>query len=108
MCCNNDFAEPRAMSGDLIDGSIEMRRTDVEAARRVALQLSGHTHGGMFLEGGIGWSRVPMPGSSRAPAGLAALTLYVSNGAALWPRFALRLGPSALTLFTLHCSASSG
>ena len=74
------------------------------AARGVALQLSGHTHGGMIL----GLDRIV----ARANAGFVSgrydvggMTLYVSNGTALWPGFALRLGrPSELTRFTLHAA----
>jgi predicted MPP superfamily phosphohydrolase len=68
----------------------------------VALQLSGHTHGGLIL--GIDWL------AARANAGYVSgrydvdgMTLYVSNGTALWPGFALRLGrPSELTRITLR------
>lgn len=72
------------------------------AARGVALQLSGHTHGGMIL----GLDRLV----ARANAGFVAgryrvggMTLYVSNGTGIWPGFALRLGvPSEMTRFTLR------
>ena len=57
----------------------------------VALQLSGHTHGGLIL----GIDRV----AARANAGFVSgpyevdgMTLYVNNGTALWPGFAMRLG----------------
>jgi hypothetical protein len=68
----------------------------------VALQLSGHTHGGLIL----GIDRL----AARANAGyvsgrydVAGMTLYVNNGTALWPGFALRLGrPSELTRITLR------
>lgn len=72
------------------------------AARRgVALQLSGHTHGGMVL----GLDRL----TARANAGYVSgkyevdrMILYVNNGTALWPGFALRLGrPAELTRITL-------
>jgi Predicted phosphohydrolases len=67
----------------------------------VALQLSGHTHGGLIL----GLDRL----AARANAGYVSgrydvdgMTLYVNNGTALWPGFALRLGrPSELTRITL-------
>jgi uncharacterized protein len=70
----------------------------------VALQLSGHTHGGMI----IGLDRL----TARANAGFVSgrydvdgMTLYVNNGTALWPGFALRLGrTSELTRITLHQS----
>jgi hypothetical protein len=72
------------------------------AALGVALQLSGHTHGGLIL--GIDWL------AARANAGYVSgrydvdgMTLYVNNGTALWPGFALRLGrPSELTRITLR------
>jgi predicted MPP superfamily phosphohydrolase len=72
------------------------------AASGVALQLSGHTHGGMV----IGLDRL----AARANAGYVSgrydvdgMTLYVNNGTALWPGFALRLGrPSELTRITLR------
>jgi uncharacterized protein len=72
------------------------------AAFGVALQLSGHTHGGMVL----GLDRL----AARANAGYVSgrydvdgMTLYVNNGTALWPGFALRLGrPSELTRITLR------
>lgn len=72
------------------------------AAVGVALQLSGHTHGGMV----IGLDRL----TARANAGYVSgqydvdgMILYVNNGTALWPGFALRLGrPSELTRITLR------
>ncbi|MDB5514877.1 MAG: Metallophosphoesterase, partial [Tardiphaga sp.] len=72
------------------------------AALGVALQLSGHTHGGLIL----GLDRL----AARANAGYVSgrydvdgMTLYVNNGTALWPGFALRLGrPSELTRITLR------
>lgn len=78
------------------------RRARDAAARGVALQLSGHTHGGMV----VGLDRLV----ARANAGFVAgryrigdMTLYVSNGTGLWPGFALRLGvPSEMTRFTLR------
>ena len=68
----------------------------------VALQMSGHTHGGLIL----GIDRL----AARANAGyvsgrynVGGMTLYVNNGTALWPGFALRLGcPSELTRITLR------
>jgi predicted MPP superfamily phosphohydrolase len=68
----------------------------------VALQLSGHTHGGLIL----GLDRL----AARANAGYVSgrydvdgMTLYVNNGTALWPGFALRLGrPSELTRITMR------
>ncbi|NVN09564.1 metallophosphoesterase [Nguyenibacter vanlangensis] len=72
------------------------------AARGVALQLSGHTHGGMIL----GLDRLVARGNNGFVSGrydVAGMTLYVSNGTGLWPGFALRLGvPSEMTRFHLR------
>ena len=72
------------------------------AAAGVALQLSGHTHGGMV----VGLDRLVAPANSGFVSGryqVGGMTLYVSNGTALWPGFALRLGrPSELTRITLR------
>ena len=82
------------------------KNASVAAARGVALQLSGHTHGGMI----VGLDRLVARGNGGFVSGAYAvgnMTLYVSNGTALWPGFALRLGrPSELTLFTLRCASS--
>lgn len=72
------------------------------AARGVALQLSGHTHGGMVL----GLDRLVARANAGFVSGAYAvggMTLYVNNGTGLWPGFALRLGrPSELTRITLR------
>jgi predicted MPP superfamily phosphohydrolase len=72
------------------------------AARGVALQLSGHTHGGMIL----GLDRIVARANNGFVSGrydVDGMTLYVNNGTALWPGFALRLGrPSELTRITLR------
>ena len=72
------------------------------AARGVALQLSGHTHGGMIRV----LDRLVAPANGGFVSGryeIDGMTLYVSNGTALWPGFALRLGrPSELTRITLR------
>lgn len=72
------------------------------AARGVALQLSGHTHGGMMP----GLSRLVALGNAGFVSGLyrvAGMALYVSNGTGIWPGFAMRLGrPSELTRITLR------
>lgn len=77
------------------------------AARGVALQLSGHTHGGMIL----GLDRLVARGNNGFVSGryevagknLQRMTLYVGNGTGIWPGFALRLGrPSEMTRFTLR------
>jgi predicted MPP superfamily phosphohydrolase len=72
------------------------------AARGVALQLSGHTHGGMIR----GLDRLVARGNGGFVSGrydVDAMALYVNNGTALWPGFALRLGrPPELTRITLR------
>lgn len=71
------------------------------AERGVALQLSGHTHGGM-----IGLDRLVANGNGGFVTGryvVGGMTLYVSNGTALWPGFALRLGrPAEMTRIMLR------
>jgi hypothetical protein len=74
-----------------------------EAAERgVALQLSGHTHGGMI----VGLDRLIARANGGFVSGayeVGGMILYVNNGTALWPGFALRLGrPSELTRITLR------
>ena len=72
------------------------------AARGVALQLSGHTHGGMVA----GLDRVVARANAGFVSGryaIGGMTLYVNNGTGMWPGFALRLGrPSELTRITLR------
>jgi hypothetical protein len=74
-----------------------------KAARQgVALQLSGHTHGGMIA----GLDRALGPPNNGFVSGhykVSEMTLYVSNGTGLWPGFALRLGrPPEITRITLR------
>ena len=71
------------------------------AEKGVALQLSGHTHGGMMLGLNLfvkmfnsgfvsGWYQVD------------AMQLYVSNGTGIWNGFPVRIGcPSEITVLTL-------
>ena len=72
------------------------------AARGVDLQLSGHTHGGHI----IGMDQLVKRANGGFVSGRYAvqgMTLYVSNGAGLWPGFAARIGvPSEITLVTLR------
>lgn len=74
------------------------------SARGVALQLSGHTHGGMI----VGLDRLVARANGGFVSGryeVDGMTLYVNNGTGLWPGFALRLGrPSELTRITLRAS----
>lgn len=75
------------------------------AARGVDLQLSGHTHGGHI----IGMDQLVKRANGGYVSGRYAvqgMTLYVSNGAGLWPGFAARIGvPSEITLVTLRGGA---
>ena len=77
------------------------------ASRGVALQLSGHTHGGMI----VGLDRVVARANNGFVSGrydVDGMTLYLNNGTALWPGFALRLGvPSELTRITLRRQTAS-
>ncbi|MDY1006852.1 metallophosphoesterase [Sphingomonas sp. CFBP9019] len=76
------------------------------AAHGVALQLSGHTHGGVAP----GFDRLFARANGGFVSGrydVAGMTLYVGNGTGLWPGFAVRLGrPSEMTRFTLHAAGS--
>jgi uncharacterized protein len=78
------------------------RQASRAAAFGVALQLSGHTHGGMV----VGLDRLAARANSGYVSGrydVDGMTLYVNNGTGLWPGFALRLGrPSELTRITLR------
>ncbi len=71
------------------------------ASAGIALQLSGHTHGGMV----VGLDRLVARANDGFVSGLyqiGNMQLYVNNGTGLWPGFALRIGrPSELTVFTL-------
>jgi predicted MPP superfamily phosphohydrolase len=75
------------------------------AALGVALQLSGHTHGGMV----VGLDRLAARANNGYVSGryrVDRMILYVNNGTGLWPGFALRLGrPSELTRITLRRTA---
>ncbi|TXN60582.1 metallophosphoesterase [Methylobacterium sp. WL6] len=77
------------------------------AAHGVALQLSGHTHGGTMC----GFDRLFARANEGFVSGryrVGGMTLYVNNGTALWPGFALRLGrPSELTRITLRRADAS-
>jgi predicted MPP superfamily phosphohydrolase len=78
------------------------REAHAHAARGVALQLSGHTHGGHI----VGMDQLVRRANGGFVSGRYAvdgMTLYVSNGAGLWPGFAARIGvPSEITLITLR------
>ena len=91
---------PNGVSVILLDHQPKNARS--AAAHGVALQLSGHTHGGMIL----GMDRVAALANGGFVSGrydVDGMTLYVNNGTALWAGFALRLGrPSELTRITLR------
>jgi predicted MPP superfamily phosphohydrolase len=91
---------PKAAPVILLD---HQPRNARQAARQgVALQLSGHTHGGMIrvLDQIIAQAN---EGFVSGHYNVDGMQLYVSNGTALWPGFALRLGvPSELTRITLR------
>ena len=80
----------------------EPGRARQAAARGVALQLSGHTHGGMI----VGLDHLVARANGGFVSGRYAvlgMTLYVNNGTGIWPGFALRLGKaSELTRITLR------
>lgn len=84
----------------LLDHQPMQARQAAEAG--VALQLSGHTHGGMIR----GMDRLLARANNGFVSGLyqvGPMQLYVNNGTALWPGFALRLGrPAELTRITLR------
>lgn len=81
------------------------RNARFSASQGVAVQLSGHTHGGMIriLDQVIAMANEGFVSGFYDVAGM---QLYVNNGTALWPGFALRLGrPSELTRITLRPAA---
>lgn len=73
----------------------------------VALQLSGHTHGGMIK--GLGQlGRFANEGFVSGAYQLGAMTLYTSNGAGLWNGFPIRLGvPAEITELILRVDSST-
>jgi predicted MPP superfamily phosphohydrolase len=91
---------PRGVPVILLDHQPRNART--AAAQGVALQLSGHTHGGLI----IGLDRIFALANAGFVSGLydvEGMQLYVNNGTALWAGLALRLGrPSELTRITLR------
>jgi predicted MPP superfamily phosphohydrolase len=75
----------------------------INAEAGVALQLSGHTHGGQIF----GLHLLVAPFNGGYVSGLysvGTMQLYVSRGTGLWPRFPVRLGSSSeIALITLKC-----
>lgn len=91
---------PRGVPAVLLDH--QPREARNAAALGVALQLSGHTHGGLIV-GADCLAAPPNGGFVSGRYDVDGMTLYVNNGTALWPGFALRLGrPSELTRITLR------
>lgn len=91
---------PRGAPVILLDH--QPRNARAAAAQGVALQLSGHTHGGLI----VGLDRIFALANAGFVSGLydvQGMQLYVNNGTALWGGLALRLGkPSELTRITLR------
>jgi uncharacterized protein len=81
------------------------RMAERAAKHGVALQLSGHTHGGMVR----GLDHIVARANNGFVSGfyqVGQMQLYVNNGTGLWPGFALRIGvPAELTEFTLRSAA---
>ena len=72
------------------------------AERGVALQVSGHTHGGQ-MPGIYQLVKRANRGFVRGWYDVGSMRLYVSPGTSQWNGFALRLfDPAEITLFTLH------
>ena len=97
----------RALSGAPQDAPVILLdhrpNTAPQAAQAgVALQLSGHTHGGMVK----GLDRLVARFNNGFVSGfyqLGNMQLYVNNGTGMWNGFALRIGvPSELTVITLR------
>ncbi|RYY05173.1 MAG: hypothetical protein EON55_28175 [Alphaproteobacteria bacterium] len=80
------------------------RRAAEAAQAGVDLQLSGRTHGGMVLS----FDRVVARfnnGFDRGLYDIDGMSLYLSNGTAMWIGFAMRLGvPSEMTNIVLHAA----
>ncbi|WP_204365655.1 metallophosphoesterase [Yersinia mollaretii] len=77
----------------------------LSAVEGVALQLSGHTHGGMIRGLDLA-AALANNGFISGQYQVGNMILYVSNGAGLWNGFPLRLGrPSEITHIRLHTKA---
>ena len=97
---------PKALDGAPADAPVVLLSHRPAGAARnaqagVAVQLSGHTHGGMVL----GMEPVfgpPNEGYLTRGYRVGDMQLYVSNGTGLWMGFPIRLGiPSEITEFVL-------
>lgn len=98
--------EVQAVKDAPVDAPIIMlnhqpREAAKSAAVSADLQLSGHTHGGMIK----GFDLLVAKFNNGYASGLyqvGEMQLYLNNGTALWPGFAVRIGvPSELTVITL-------
>lgn len=91
---------PHAMPVILLDHRPENALANAQSG--VALQLSGHTHGGQIV--GLHWLvKRSNNGYVSGRYRVGHMQLYVSNGTGLWNGLALRLGrPSEITEFVLH------
>ncbi|MDD1507693.1 metallophosphoesterase [Pseudomonas sp. CNPSo 3701] len=79
----------------------------LSATEGVSLQLSGHTHGGM-IKGLDLIAQYANRGFVSGKYEVGRLTLYVSNGTALWNGFPIRLGvPAEITEIVLRASPAS-
>lgn len=99
----------KALSGAPADAPVilldhQPRLAERAASHGVALQLSGHTHGGMVR----GLDQIVARANNGFVSGfyqVGQMQLYVNNGTGLWPGFALRIGvPAELTEFTLRAA----
>lgn len=80
---------------------------DRSAQAGIALQLSGHTHGGM-IKGLDQIGRYANDGFVSGAYQVGAMTLYTSNGAGLWNGFPIRLGvPAEITEIVLRVDSST-
>lgn len=97
-----DAALKNAPSGAPVILLAHQPRMAARAARAgIALQLAGHTHGGMVR----GLDLLVARGNDGYVSGMysvGGMQLYVNNGTGLWPGFALRVAvPSELTVIVL-------
>ena len=91
---------PKGMPVILLSHQIKNSRE--YAHHGVALQLSGHTHGGQIL--GMHWlAQALNDGFVKGKYDVDGMTLYVNRGTGLWYGFPIRLGIfGEITLFTLR------
>lgn len=82
--------------------SHQIKNSREYAHHGVALQLSGHTHGGQIL--GMHWlAQTLNDGFVKGKYDVDGMTLYVNRGTGLWYGFPIRLGIfGEITLFTLR------